>query len=120
MSFTISLRVFGIRCIFFIVLPIPLKTCGSNVFFFLQEEMCAPEISGARQRFVCLSASDCHLAHNLFRPVSHHVRIFFERMTRLFKVSSLFFLQLQSSRTVMTFVVSGIVLLSVCNACKMS
>ena len=51
MSFTISLRVFGIRCIFLIVLPIRLQTCGSNVFLFLQDEMCTPEISGARQRF---------------------------------------------------------------------
>ena len=91
------------------------------MFFSFYKTKCAHPKYRARVRgFVCLSASDCHLAHNLFRPVSHHVRIFFERMTRLFKVSSLFLLQLQSSRTVMTFVVYGIVLLSVCNACKMS
>ena len=40
--------VFGIHSNFFIVLPIQLKT---SVFSILQGKMCAPEKSGALQRF---------------------------------------------------------------------
>ena len=37
------MRVFGIHLNFLIILTARLKTCRSNVFFFLQGKICAPE-----------------------------------------------------------------------------
>ena len=50
-STLVFMIVLGIHCNFLIDLPICLKTCRSNFFFFLQGKMCAPEKSGASQRF---------------------------------------------------------------------
>ena len=59
--------VFGIQFNFFIVLPIPLKTCRSNVFFY--KAKCARPKNRARLRdFPRPSALDRHLERNLSRP----------------------------------------------------
>ena len=52
---------FGTDCDFFIVLPIRLKICRSNSFC----KMCAPEKSGASQKF---SAPERAWARNLSWP----------------------------------------------------
>lgn len=54
--------------------------------------------------------------------LSHHVRIFFCRMTRFWETSrfTVIFLELQSSRWVMSFVVSDIVLLFIWSLCALS
>ena len=60
---------YGIHCNFFIVLPIRLKTCRSNGFFFYKAK-CARPKNGARLRGLArLSAVDWHQARKLSRPV---------------------------------------------------
>ena len=62
--------VFVIHCNFFIVLPIRLKTCGSNVFSFYKAKCARPKNQGHLRGCVRPSALDWHRACNLSRPVS--------------------------------------------------
>ena len=59
--------VFGIRCNFFIVLLIRLKTCRSSIFFFYYyKAKCAPPKNRVHLRgFVHPSAPNRHWARNL-------------------------------------------------------
>ena len=66
---------FGIHCKSFIVLPIRLKTCRSNVFSFLQDKHARLGNQAHLRRFARPNASDQHRERNLSRPVEYNLNV---------------------------------------------
>ena len=68
------MMVFGTHCNFFIFLPIGLKTCRSNVFFFFTRQNISTRKIGRLRGFTRPSAPERHRARSLSRPDSHRTK----------------------------------------------